>query len=143
MHVDSVPFSGYNISNVETGSSVIFPIQHQIESTNPNNLTVRTNKLKLLSAHQKQSAGSAVSMNGYVVLFHKTCVWQTLQHYSYTQGTVLWRLLERNVFGTGVGGARMRSKILLSPPYYFPADLPWSADIALCSNKWASKEVFC
>jgi hypothetical protein len=51
-----------------------------------------------------------------------------LQHYSYTQCNAL---LEYNVFGIGISGVRMRSKITPFPRSNFPANLSWRADSTL------------
>jgi hypothetical protein len=66
-------------------------------------------------------------MNGYAVLFHKTCVhpcntihMHNALHY--------WRPLEYNVFGIGIAGVRMRSKITPFSLSYCPTDYSWRAN---------------
>jgi hypothetical protein len=82
----------------------------------------------VLSARQEKSAGSGVGMNGYAILFHKTCVHPCI-NYSCSLRNALhyWRLLTYNVFGIGIFGVRMRSKITLFFRSYFPADFSWRA----------------
>jgi hypothetical protein len=79
----------------------------------------------LLSARHEKSAEIGVGMNGYAILFHKTCVHPaTLFVYTMhcTTGDY-WN----NVFGIGMGGVRMRSKITPFSRFYFPADFSWRA----------------
>jgi hypothetical protein len=75
---------------------------------------VCSQRKNIVSERQEKSAGSGVGMNGDAVLFHETCVhpsntirFLNILHY--------WRLLAYNVFGTGIGGVHMRSKITPSP----------------------------
>jgi hypothetical protein len=73
-------------------------------------IQIRTRWHDLKSARHEKSAGSGVGMNGYAILFHKTCVHPCI-HYSYRLHSALhyWRLLTYNVFEIGIDGVRMRS----------------------------------
>jgi hypothetical protein len=53
-------------------------------------------------------------MNGYAILFHKTCV-HSCNTARIHNALHYWRLLQCNVFGIGIGGVSMRSKIIPSP----------------------------
>jgi hypothetical protein len=54
-------------------------------------------------------------MNGYAVLFDKTSTPVTLL---VTQCTALLEILEYNVFGIGISGVSMRSKIIPLSSFY-------------------------
>jgi hypothetical protein len=69
---------------------------------------------ELLSACHERSAGSGVGINGYAILFHKTCVYPCI-HYSYIQCTALLETTGGHVFRIGRGGVR-------------PADFSWRAN---------------
>jgi hypothetical protein len=66
-------------------------------------------------------------MNGYAVLFHKTCAHpcNTIRIHNALH---YWRLLENDVFGIGTGGVGMRNKITPFTRSHGPANFSKRTD---------------
>jgi hypothetical protein len=92
-----------------------------------NSINIKIYKEKSIKQSEEKSAGSGVGMNGYAILFHKTCVHpcNTIHIHNALR---YWRLPEYNVFGTGMGRVIMSSKITPFFQSSFPADFSWRAD---------------